>query len=473
LAVDAEHRQVVATARSLAVICLELGLLAVAPCLFLVIRYFSWGAGPWRLLCYALLFGFVWLVTRRAWFSAPSETPRRRALLTLAAAGLVIAHMLGLARGVADGGECLTDMGRPSLCAGEWLARGLNPWADCVPKAQAHARRDGSTWSMCLAGGTCIDRKVGGTYRDWTHHGPGFDFMDGYKYGPLLVLVYAPFAHFLRERGLFIVNSLFWLAQLLLLIGLARAAYPEQRAAPARAVLGWLLPLALPVGLLPTFKLAALGGSFTISPPEFNTFILELTRRCANDMIPVVLALFATLLVARGRPIAAGGMLGLSLAAKQLPGLLLCLLLPRMAAVDWRRLLLAAVLVTGLCYWPPLLWAPRELFANLVLFGFLRPTNSSSIRAYLPAGLESLVAAAQIGLTLWVALSFGRGQKRDLPALLRSAALISIVFVALNKVVHGNYLLWLQPFVALALAGLPFRTAGPATLHPPAASPAR
>jgi hypothetical protein len=472
VAVDGEHRQVVAAARAGAAALLELGLLALAPALLLTIRYFSWGAGPWRLFCYGALFGFVWLVTRRAWFVEQWEAPRRRALLSALAAALVLAHGFGLARDVAQGGECLTDMGRPSLCAGEWLMRGLNPWADCVPKAQARAHRDGSTWSLCLAGGTCIDRKAGGTYRDWTHHGPGFDFMDGYKYGPLLVLAYAPLAHLFQERGLFIVNSLFWIAQLLLLIGLARVAYPTQRAAPARAVLGWLLPLALPVGWLPTFKLAALGGSFTISPPEHDTFILELTRRCANDMIPVGLGLFAILLAARQRPIAAGGVLGLSLAAKQLPGLLLCLLLPRMAAVDFRRLLLAALLVTALCYWPPLLWAPRELFANLVLFGFLRPTNSSSIRAYLPPALEGLVAATQLGLTLWVALDFGRGQRRDLPALLRSAALISIVFVALNKVVHGNYLLWLQPFVALALAGLPFRPAPALTRPPPEASPA-
>jgi hypothetical protein len=49
--------------------------------------------------------------------------------------------------------------------------------------------------------------------------------------------------------------------------------------------------------------------------------------------------------------------------------------------------------------------------------------------------------------------------QRDLPGLVRVSALAAIGFVALNKIVHGNYLLWIQPLLALTIAGLPFRPA--------------
>jgi uncharacterized RDD family membrane protein YckC len=52
---------------------------------------------------------------------------------------------------------------------------------------------------------------------------------------------------------------------------------------------------------------------------------------------------------------------------------------------------------------------------------------------------------------------------------MRSLTLLSIGFVALNKVVHGNYLVWLEPWLALLLAGVPY-AALPATT--PQATPA-
>jgi sulfite exporter TauE/SafE len=444
----------------------ELALLATAPLLLLIIRYFSWGAGPLRLLMYALLFAFVGLVTARAGFLRSVWDGRAmRRLLFGAVALLLVLHALRFEHDIARGAECLTDMGRPSICAGEWLLRGLNPWATCASPLTAAERRalpSDPSWQFCRQGDSCIDRKASGTYKNWTHHGPGFDFMDGYKYGPLLALTYAPFVHFWRERGLYLVNLAFWIAQCVLIWLLARAAYPKQLAAPARALLGLLFPLVLPTAaFLPTREVHAFWGNFSLSPPELDTFVLELTRRCSNDVIPVVLVLAATLLAARGKSRAAGVLLGLSLAAKQLPGLLACLVLPRMQGVSARRLWLSACLTALVCYLPFFLWAPREMFANLVLFSLVRPTNSSSIRDYLPANLEPLVSLSQLLLVALVAADFHRRPVRDLALLLRSSSLLAIAFVALNKVVHGNYLLWLQPFIALTLAGRPFRDPQP------------
>jgi hypothetical protein len=74
----------------------------------------------------------------------------------------------------------------------------------------------------------------------------------------------------------------------------------------------------------------------------------------------------------------------------------------------------------------------------------------------LPAGVESLVSLAQLAVVALCVLYFVRKTERTLAALLPVATVLIVLFIALNKVVHGNYLLWVQPFVALALAGAPY-----------------
>jgi hypothetical protein len=130
-----------------------------------------------------------------------------------------------------------------------------------------------------------------------------------------------------------------------------------------------------------------------------------------------------------------------------------------MQGVNARRFMVATVVTATVCYLPVFLWSPRELIANMFLFSVLRPTNGSSIRPYLPDWLESLVSPLQVACLVWLVVHFYRHpEQRDLAGLLRVTAIATILFVALNKVVHGNYLLWIQPLVALALAGLPFRS---------------
>jgi hypothetical protein len=442
---------------------LELALIALPPSVLVLARYFSWGAGPIRCtLCLALAAG-VWLATRRrGYLSSPWDVGRRGLVLAALSGGLLALHAQRFVADIQHGGECLTDMGRPSICAGEWLRHGLNPWAECVPKLTAAERKalvPGSTWSECVHYDRCLDRKAGGSYEHWTHHGPGFDFMDGYKYGPLSALVYAPVVHPWREQGLFALNFACWIAQVVLMLLLARAAFPAQPAAAWRGMLSYLLPLVLPLARwLPSLHVETFWGSFELAPPEQDTFVLELTRRCSNDIIPVVLSLAAVWLAARARSAAAGCILGLSLAAKPLPGLLVWLFLPGVTGVNARRLHLATIATATLCYLPVFIWSPRELIANLLLFSFLRPTNGSSIRPYLPPFLESCVSFLQLASVAWIAVRFYRQPaQRDLAGFLRASALATILFVALNKVVHGNYLLWIQPLIALALAGLPFR----------------
>jgi hypothetical protein len=442
--------------QTLAQLAAEVGLLAGAPSLLLLVSYFSWGAGVYRFFTLAVLLAFVAVATSgRLALRSVFSNGRARFLLVASALLLVAVEAKVFIDDTAHGVGCMTDMGRPSICAGEFLLAGLNPWSQCAPRPRPHKKQAAvDTWSWCLETDTCIDRKVGGTYGAWTHHKPGIDFMDGYKYGPLMALVYLPSTHRLREPGLYVVNFAFWVAQLVLLGLLARAAYPRVPGASWRSVIGLLLPAAIPLpALLPSVELETLGRHYRIDPPESMVFIRELTSSCSNDIIPLALALLALLLAARRRSFAAGVLIGLSLATKQLPAPLIGLLLVRLEGVDWKRLVAGAVATAAAIYLPFFLWAPREMFANLILFGLLRPTNASSIRRYLPASLQALVSLAQLGAVLFFVVFWFRRPRHDLAGLLRIAALLIIAFVALNKVVHGNYLLWIQPFAALALAG--------------------
>lgn len=281
--------------------------------------------------------------------------------------------------------------------------------------------------------------------------------MDGYKYGPLMALLYMPATHIWIERGIYVTNALLWLAVLVLLARLAALAYPALPCAPWRALLLFSLPATVPFWWkLPRMQFVLAGTRYPSSSATPGSFLRELTLTCSNDVVPVTLLLVAVLLAARRRSLLSGVFCGLSLATKQLPAPLIAVLLVGLEGVSWRRFLLGTVCTAGALYLPILLWSPREALANLVLFGALRPTNNSSIRAYLPGSYEPLVSLLQLAVIAGLVWMWLRAPRRDLAALLRTAALVVIVFVALNKVVHANYILWIQPLVALSIAGWPF-----------------
>jgi glycosyl transferase family 87 len=441
----------------------ELGLLGVAPLLFGLAEYFGWGAGAYRCCTLLVLFAWVaWITRGKLRLDSVFTRGRLRFVLILGAVVLVFVHVRTVVIDIKHSVPCMTDMGRPSICAGEWWLAGLNPWAECAPRKLVKHRPRTEPFSWCIdTGGDCIDPKYGGTYTRWQHHGSGYDFMDGYKYGPLLVFAYLPFTHRWLERGLYVVNLAFFLALLACCFALARMAYPRIEHVSCRTLCALLLPAALPFRwLMPFREIEALGRRYELYSPDPMMVVRQLTLGCSNDVIAIVFALGAILFAARGRSLAAGAMCGLSLASKQLPGVLIVLLLLQLEGVSWRRLLAGAALTAGAFYLPFFLAAPREMFANLVLFGLFRPTNSSSIRRFLPPGLEPFVSLVQIGVVAWFAYRLRRSDTRDVPALLRATTLALIGFVALNKVVHGNYFMWLEPFVAILVAGAPFASSG-------------
>jgi hypothetical protein len=437
----------------------ELLVVIGAPALLMLVRAFSWGAGTYRFFTLCSLTLFVALASsRRTKIASLFDQGRARDVLLACVLALFGVQAGAFVLDIVRGDPCVTDMGRPSICAGEWLIRHKNPWAECWTSkvAEPEKGQEPTTFQWCVRANLCIDRKVGPSYRNFNHHAPGFEFMDGYKYGPLMALSYLPATHVLGERGLYLTNFVFWLGMLALVFRIARAAYPTP-ASGLRALFGFLVTVAIPLGLIPQLSFMSLGTLRHITPPSPLEFVRELTTTCSNDVIPIALLLATIALAASRRSVAAGVLIGLSMAAKQLPAPLIGLLLLRMDGVAWRKLLAAAVVTTTLAYLPFFAWAPREMVANLLLFNFVRPTNSSSIRRYLPEGFEVLVSLAQLATVGLCILHFYRKKQRSLGELLPVATVLILSFVTLNKIVHGNYLVWAQPFIALTLSGAPFR----------------
>jgi hypothetical protein len=253
----------------------------------------------------------------------------------------------------------------------------------------------------------------------------GFDFFQGYKYGPVTPLYYSLFLHaFKYPFGLYYGNVVLLLLAASLAAALAADALGGFGAAP----------------------LAAVAAFFFVVIPRFTYY--ELFSQGVNDLLPTVFIMAALFLASRGNGFLCGVAAGLSLACKPLPGGLYLLLLP--ATV--RLLPLAAGGALGLCaFVPDLLRTPKEMIANLLLFNLHRSGDSTGLAAFLPAWLRpvvTLVALLLIGLVLYSYYTGPRGGA----SLLSSAALLATVFLATGKIDHRNYFLWWTPLLGAALA---------------------
>ncbi|HET9595842.1 MAG TPA: hypothetical protein VFP65_09695, partial [Anaeromyxobacteraceae bacterium] len=274
--------------------------------------------------------------------------------------------------------------------------------------------------------------------RDLPRRAPGFGWLMGYKYGPLVPRYYAPFLDEVSyPRGLYLANAVLLAAAALLVAALAaRAAGPE----------------------------AALAATAALLWPQFARF--ELFSQGVNDLLPTALALAALAAAALGRGLVAGVALGLSLAAKPLPGALLLALLPGTV----RAAPLAIGVALGLLpYAPDALRTPRELVANLVLFNVLRPGDSTGATSGLAPWAAPLAQALALAACGAVAVAYHRGRRtpRDL---VLAAALLATLFLAGGKLIHRNYLLWWLPLAAAAL-GAAFHARPPAAGGPSPGTP--
>ena len=255
----------------------------------------------------------------------------------------------------------------------------------------------------------------------------------GYKYLPVTLAAYLPLGGALGPRGIVLTNLLLQLAVVALVFRLGAAM-----ASPSAGWLAVLLYLSLP--MVP-FQLFAKG---------------------ALDLVAVVPLLAALLLVKRN-PALAGLCVGLSLAAKLLPGALLvpCLLPGR----PRDRLLYAAGIAVGLLPVVPFaIWSPGALFDNIALFNLVRPADSTSWLFAAP-GARPAAGAAMALLYLAAAADVWLRP----PALARRCGIAVALMIAsliAAPAVHHNYQLWWLP-LACALLG-----AALTPQHLPSAAPA-
>jgi hypothetical protein len=343
-----------------------------------------------------------------------NEGPTRAAGLLLFAAALAFAG-----RGEAAPSRASRPLLAAALAAA--LLR-LVPALAGLPRAEGPPNDIGWTTAravQALRGGASPYASLVDPQRDLPRREPGFGWFMGYKYGPLVARYYAPFLDEVGyPRGLYLGNAVVLAATALLVSALAARAAGLDAALAAAAALLW---------------------------PQFARF--ELFSQGVNDLLPTALALAALAAAALGRGLVAGLALGLSLAAKPLPGALFLALLPGTV----RAAPLALGVALGLLpYAPHALRAPRELVANLVLFNVLRPGDSTGATFGLPPWAAPAAQSLAVAGCAAVAVAYHRGRRtaRDLVV---AAALFATLFLAGGKLIHRNYLLWWLPLAAAAM----------------------
>jgi len=346
------------------------------------------GYGGWTLAAIAVLLALLPILAHLA------ERPRARpgvAAERTAGAALVLFAILQLGFGLMRTIKPkVIDIGTTTVASLAALAHGNNPYAFPVDP---------------LAGGIS---------------GAAAAF-HGYKYLPMTLAVYAPLVWPFGVRGVVLTNIVLQGATT---AALARLAGRGVANGGFVGVVAAALYLSLP---FPAYQLLARG---------------------ANDLVPV-LGLILALIALERRPFVAGLLVGLSIAAKPMPGAaaLLCLV----PAAGARKVFCAGLAVGLLPILPFALADPHAFWSNIVLFPAERPIDDTSWLYGLPAtaALMARALAAAILLALFV-----RARRAPTPPggrLVPVVAAILVVF-AVGPDMHHNYYLWCIPLFAVLAA---------------------
>jgi hypothetical protein len=343
------------------------------------------GHGLWTLAGAALAAAALPVLLAQARLAGAPTGAATRRMLVLACGVFAVAQ-LGFAV-LRTAKLKVIDIGDTTLAAVLAVAHGANPYA--LP----------------------IDPLAGGIAEAGAFH--------GYKYLPMMILAYAPLCLALGLRGIVVTNILFQGATVAVLRALA-----VRGGGPIAGLVAAAFYLSLP---FPAFQLFARG---------------------VNDLVPVLPLLGALLLVER-RPFWAGVLVGLSLAAKLMPGLAVvwCLV----PAPGGRRRYWLGIAAGLLPILPFAAAAPDAFAANILLFNLQRPVDDTSWLYDLPGAVAIAARAAAV-----VALAgLYRRIWRHPPALegrCAAAALAILLVFAVGPDMHHNYYLWFIPFLALLAA---------------------
>lgn len=329
----------------------------------------------------------------RAGPSLPKGAAAALALAAAILAGVHLAHTVGAVRA---GRPPTIDIGQTTIRAVDLARDGQNPYT---------ARID--------TFGARVDP-----------NGTGFRFFHGFKYGPAMRYAYTPGVRAAGSAGFFVMSLL----ALLLMAGAAAA---------------WVGPSA--------GRGAAWGAATLVLAASYTDH--ELFVGGVNDVVPVALGLGAFALRERGLAIAAGILLGASFGAKLFPAAIYALPLLAMSG-NRVRFVGAAVATATALYLPALIASPREVVAGLLVFNLARPPDNTSLMHALPGWSRPIlgpltITAAIVLAALWGVRARDRGPA---PTATVAAACTVLVFVG-SRVVHRNYLFWLVPLLAVAVAG--------------------
>ena len=249
---------------------------------------------------------------------------------------------------------------------------------------------------------------------------PEYPDFPGYKYLPMMMAAYAPLASVLGQVGLRLMN-------LLLDAGVSAAVFFSARriggqVAALLALIAWLM---LPV--LPR----------------------DIYKHGVTDLAPV-LPLVAALLLAETRLGRAGLLIGLSVAAKLFPGLLMALCCLRRERIGFYFLGGIVGILPALAFY---LWDPADFARNVFLFILSRPIDITSWMHNMPAIVPTLAKLAYflflLAVLIYLALrtpSFAR----------RCGLMVLCVVGALltGPDAHNNYMIWWVPFFCVLLGAL-------------------
>lgn len=241
--------------------------------------------------------------------------------------------------------------------------------------------------------------------------GPETFGFTGYKYLPVMIGSYLPLGAVWGERGVLVTNLMLFLGCLFLMRRLAGS-----NLAP-------FLFLILPI------------------VPE------QIFAKGVTDLAAVFPLLVAIALLPRSSFLS-GLCLGLSMAAKAVPG---CLFLPALIPPA-RQGRYAAGIAVGLTPILPFLWSsPRSLIDNIVLFNMSRPADQTSWLFDMP----QLVANVARGILIFLILAASFYVWRRSPSLAARCgigAILTLGAILSGPGAHHNYQLWWLPFYAVTLS---------------------
>ncbi len=243
----------------------------------------------------------------------------------------------------------------------------------------------------------------------------------GYKYPPLMAIVYLPFVLAFGDFGVVIENACLYVALCVTVFSLAK------RLSSASPLLAVILVLASPTAAEDPL---GIGGT---------------DIAC---LLPLTLAFLAW----GKRPALTGLLIGLSLCMKPLPGVFAATLFLPEDRRAWPRYVAGIVLgLAPAIYYFAL--APQAFLDNVVLFSFGRPVDSTSWRWHQP---EWIGKPAQIAaLLVWMASTAWCTITRA-PLAARLCAYVAVVLCVLLSApaVHDNYLMWWIPVFAALIAAM-------------------